>query len=110
MFVLIYVDDVIVTSSSYQAISVLLQQLGENFALKDLGDLLYFLGIEVTHCSDGLVLTQTKYAADLLAKVNMSTCTTMPTSLSTADKLSLLDQSPLGSKDSTRYRSIVGAL
>jgi hypothetical protein len=43
------------------------------------------------------VFTQTKYAADLLTKVNLSTCTTMPTPLSTVDKLSLLDGSPLGS-------------
>jgi histone deacetylase 1/2 len=45
--VLVYVDDIIVTSSSNKAITALLQDLGSAFALKDLGDLHFFLGIEV---------------------------------------------------------------
>ena len=44
---LIYVGDIIVTSSSSDAVTALLQDLKEDFALKDLGDLHYFLGIEV---------------------------------------------------------------
>jgi histone deacetylase 1/2 len=47
IYMLIYVDDIIVTSSSQDAVKVLLKALKENFALKDLGDLHYFLGIEV---------------------------------------------------------------
>jgi hypothetical protein len=43
IFVLVYVDDIIVTSSSNKAISALLRDLGEAFALKDLGNLHYFL-------------------------------------------------------------------
>jgi histone deacetylase 1/2 len=77
LFVLIYVDGIIVTSSLEKEISVLLQQLGKSFALKDLGDLHYFMRIKVTRCLDGLVLTQSKYAVDVLAKFNISTCTTM---------------------------------
>ena len=48
---LIYADDIIVASSSQEATSALLKQLKHEFALKDLGDLHYFLGIEVK-CSD----------------------------------------------------------
>ena len=48
VFVLIYVDDIIVTSSSDCAISALLQDLTCEFAIKDLGELHFFLGIEVT--------------------------------------------------------------
>jgi histone deacetylase 1/2 len=110
MFVLIYVDDIIVTSSSDRAITALLKDLNKNFALKDLGNLHFFLGIEVKKCSDGLVLTQEKYASDLLARVGMSTCTSCPTPLSSTEQLSLTDGSPLGPEDSTQYRSIVGSL
>lgn len=46
-FVLIYVDDIVVTSSSSQAVSALLEDLKQDFALKDLGNLHFFLGIEV---------------------------------------------------------------
>jgi histone deacetylase 1/2 len=47
IYMLIYVDDIIVTSSSDHAITILFKELNENFAIKDLGDLHYFLGIEV---------------------------------------------------------------
>jgi hypothetical protein len=47
IYMLIYVDDIIVTSSSQDAVDVLLAALKEDFALKDLGNLHYFLGIEV---------------------------------------------------------------
>jgi histone deacetylase 1/2 len=60
--VLVYVDDIIVTSSSNKAITVLLQDLGLAFAMKDLGDLHFFLGIEVKKFVKGLILTQEKFA------------------------------------------------
>jgi histone deacetylase 1/2 len=53
---IIYVDDIIVASSS------LLCDLSKEFALKDLGDLHYFLRIEMHKVSDGIVLNQAKYA------------------------------------------------
>jgi histone deacetylase 1/2 len=66
MFVLVYVDDIIVASSSYEAMGALLKDLEQEFALKDLGDLHYFLGIEVQRSRDGLKLSQGRYAADIL--------------------------------------------
>lgn len=66
VFVLIYVDDVIVVSSNPKAMAGLLHSLKQDFALKDLGELHYFLGIEVNKVTDGLVLTQEKYASELL--------------------------------------------
>jgi histone deacetylase 1/2 len=56
------------------------------------------------------LLTQEKYASELLAKVGMTQCTTCPTPMSSTEKLSLIDGNPLGSNDVTTYRSIVGAL
>jgi hypothetical protein len=47
MFILVYVDDIIVASSTQEGLTALLQDLKKDFSLKDLGDLLYFLGIEV---------------------------------------------------------------
>jgi hypothetical protein len=77
MFVLVYVDDIIVASSSDQATQAVLQDLQKEFTLKDLGELNYFLGIEVIKIKDGLLLTQEKYASDLLKKgryVKLQTC------------------------------------
>jgi histone deacetylase 1/2 len=47
VFVLVYVDDIIVTGSSKEAISTLIKDLNTNFAIKDLGELHFVLGIEV---------------------------------------------------------------
>jgi hypothetical protein len=57
MYLLVYVDDIILISSSVVAASRLVQRLRSEFAVKDLGPLHYFLGIEVTTLPTGLVLT-----------------------------------------------------
>jgi histone deacetylase 1/2 len=57
MFLLIYVDDIIVTSFSDAVISALLHHLCSEFSLKDLGDL-HFLGLEVHRQSNDLLLNQ----------------------------------------------------
>jgi hypothetical protein len=110
MFVLVYIDDIIVAISSDQATQALLQDLQKEFALKDLRELNYFLGIEVTKIQDGLLLTQEKYASDLLKRVGMSNCKPVASPLSTSEKLSVHEGTLLGAKDATNYRSVVGAL
>jgi len=110
MFMLIYVDDIIVTSSSSEAVATLLQDLKKEFALKDLVDLHYFLGIEVTKCKDGILLSQEKYAQDILNRVGMDKCKPSPTPLSASEKLSCHEGDLLNSEDSTSYRSVVDAL
>lgn len=111
IFVLIYVDDIIVRSSSNEAVTALLQDLNSEFALKDLGDLHFFLGIEVKRNPEvGLHLSQEKYATDLLSKAGLQGCKPSPTPISSSDKLSLLEGDPLNSDDGTKYRSLVGGL
>jgi histone deacetylase 1/2 len=107
---LIYVDDIIVASSSEKTVDALLHDLGLDFALKDLGDLHYFLGIEVKKVHDGIILSQEKYANDLLKRVNMAMCKPVDTPFLVSEKLSIVDGELLSSEDSTRYMSIVGAL
>ena len=83
VFVLVYVDDIVVTSSSQQAISILVHDLNMHFAIKDFRDLHFLLRIEVNKIQDGLVLTQEKYASELLVKVGMEKCKPSPTPMST---------------------------
>lgn len=51
-----------------------IQSLSSGFAMKDLGSLHYFLGIEVHHLGFSLFLSQTKYASDILIKAGMIDC------------------------------------
>jgi histone deacetylase 1/2 len=99
----VYIDDIIVASSSQAAIDALLRDLQLEFALKDLGDLHYFLGIEVKRTQDGLVLSQQKNASNILIRAGMSNCKPIDTPLSSSEKLSIVDGDKLGLEDSTRY-------
>jgi hypothetical protein len=100
IYFLVYVDDIIVTSSSPTAVDALLSDLKQDFALKDLGDLHYFLGIEVKQASDGIFLSQEKYASNILRRSGMLSCKPVATPLSTSKKLAI----------HVEYHSIVGAL
>jgi hypothetical protein len=58
MYVLVYVDDIIVASSAVKFTNSLIKMLNQEFALKDMGDVHYFLGIEVKRMQEGLLMTQ----------------------------------------------------
>lgn len=97
IFLLVYVDDIIVASSSPTTVDALLRRLRGDFALKDLEDLHYFLGIEVQRVKDGILLSQEKYASEILARVGMKTCKGVKTPLPISEKLSIHDGDPLDS-------------
>lgn len=73
VYLLVYVDDIVLTGNNPQFLNVLVKELSQAFELKDLGDLHYFLGLQITGTAKGLFLNQTKYAYDLLVKHNMLT-------------------------------------
>ncbi|KAK1611873.1 hypothetical protein QYE76_035546 [Lolium multiflorum] len=110
IYMLVYVDDIIVVSSTAKAADHLLAKLRQTFPVKDLGHLGYFLGIEVKHQRSSLHLSQQKYISDLLARTNMTEAKTVSTPMAVSDKLSRYVGVPLSSEDVTRYRSVVGAL
>ena len=110
MYLLVYVDDSILISSSDVAADRLVAALSGDFAVKDLGALHFFLGLEVSRSSAGLTLSQKKYALDLLRRAGMLKCKPSSTPMSAIDRLSALDDDPLSSDDATEYRSIVGGL
>ena len=62
---IIYIDDMIVTSSSPKEVEKLQSHLAKEFEMKDLGTLKYFLGIEVSRSTNELFLSQWKYTLDL---------------------------------------------
>jgi hypothetical protein len=99
-----------VTSSSHAAVKALLDDLRSDFALKDLGDLHYFLVVQVTRTKDGLTLSQEKYASEILQKAGMVKCKPVRTPLVTSEKLSANGGTSLSDEGATRYRSLVGGL
>ncbi|GKV26095.1 hypothetical protein SLEP1_g35448 [Rubroshorea leprosula] len=81
VLLLLYVDDMIITRDDILGIHDLRQFLNHKFEMKDLGVLSYFLGLEVTSYDDGYLLSQTKYAYDLISKAGFTDSKTSSTPL-----------------------------
>lgn len=105
---LIYVDDIIITSSHLAAISKLISDLHSSFALKDLGPLHFFLGVEATWHSDGLHLSQQRYIHDILTKTTMVLVKSVSTPMAASTTLSHFEESTI--TNIILYRSTIGSL
>ena len=74
-----YVDDIILTGDHVDEIARINVALGKEFEVKDLGDLKYFLGMEVARSKRGIYVSQRKYILDLLEETGMLGCDPEPT-------------------------------
>ncbi|KAA3481860.1 putative LRR receptor-like serine/threonine-protein kinase [Gossypium australe] len=108
LYVLVYVDNIIITGSASQAIDQFVNKLDEQFSLKDLGKLSYFLGVQVNYTHDGIFLSQRKYILDLLRKAPMNKSNGSLTPMVTTCRLSAHEGSPV--ENEQFFRSIVSAL
>ncbi|GKE87619.1 ribonuclease H-like domain-containing protein, partial [Tanacetum coccineum] len=102
-YLLLYVDDIVLTSSSESSLQQIIRSLHQEFAMKDLGLLNYFLGISVTRNSLGLFLSQKKYAIEILDRAHMDNCNPIRTPIDTESKLGS-DGDPVS--DPTLYQSL----
>ncbi|XP_021802794.1 uncharacterized protein LOC110746875, partial [Prunus avium] len=71
---IVYVDDIVVTGNNTGEQLKLKKNLSQEFEMNDLGDLKYFLEIEVARSKTGIFLSQMKYVMDLLTKTGMLGC------------------------------------
>ena len=106
-YLLLYVDDIILTASSDSLRQSLMSKLSSEFAMKDSGPIRYFLGIGVIRTSTGLFLSQRKYASAILEKAGMSDSKPAPTLVATTSKLSNHSGSPYDNP--TLYCCLAGA-
>ncbi|KAA0038787.1 putative mitochondrial protein [Cucumis melo var. makuwa] len=68
---IVYVDDTVLSEDDQAEISQLKQRMGNKFEIKDLGNLKYFLGMEVVRSKEGISVSQRKYTFDLLTKTGL---------------------------------------
>lgn len=104
----IYVDDVIVTSDNMTEVAVIKQYLHDKFKIKDFGTQRYFLGLEVAKSSSGINLSQQKYALDLLIKTDFLISKPISSSMTPKSKLSKTSGTPLIGISS--YRTLISKL
>ena len=105
---IIYVDDMIITGNDEEEVSELQNRLASEFEMKSLGNLKYFLRIEVARSAQGIFLSQRKYVLDLLAEVGLLDCKPADTPIMQNHRLGEYpDQEPT---DKEGYQRLVGKL
>eukprot|EP00253_Pinus_taeda_P009378 PITA_09378 len=108
IILVLYVDDLILTGSYPNLINHVKSSLKKKFEMTDLGHLHYFLGLQVLQSKEGISLSQSKYACDILRHFHMEECKPAPSPFQSGVKLSVSCTSP--EVDATLYRQLVGKL
>ncbi|KAL0305526.1 UNVERIFIED_CONTAM: Retrovirus-related Pol polyprotein from transposon RE2 [Sesamum radiatum] len=105
---LVYVDDILVMAPTEDLISEIKQYLDALFTIKDLGYAKYFLGLEIARSTEGMSITQHKYAMDIITDSGMVSATSVSTPLPLGLKLSATSGTFL--KEPDKFRRLIGRL
>ncbi|XP_019252264.1 PREDICTED: uncharacterized protein LOC109231152 [Nicotiana attenuata] len=104
---IVYVDVIVMEEDDKEELTRLKNLLAQEFEIKDLGKLQYFLGIEVARSKRGIFISQRKYVLDLLKETGMIGCKPTESPIECNHKL----QTGVGeSIDKERYQRLVGRL
>ena len=87
IYLMVYVDDIVITRDDQEGIQRLKQHLFSHFQTKDLGKLRYFLGIEIAQSKSGVIMSQRKYALDILEGTGLLDCKPVDTPMDPNVKL-----------------------
>lgn len=109
-YLLVYVDDIVITSSSNSSTERIISLLQNEFSIKDLGDLTFFLGIHVARLLEGMFLSQQQYVVNLLHDEGLDNL--KPASIPMEPRLDLSQSTTaqLSHHDTMRYQRILGNL
>ncbi|GKB04221.1 retrovirus-related pol polyprotein from transposon TNT 1-94 [Tanacetum coccineum] len=103
-----YVDDIIFSSTDPKACDIFSNEMSSKFKISMMGQMSFFLGLQVSQNPGGIFINQSKFALKILKKFGMDSCDPVDTPM--VDRLKL-DEDPLGIPvDQTRFRSMVGSL
>ena len=102
------VDDMIITDDDLSGIQEFKDLLSQQFEMKDLGHLNYFLGLEITYSTDGFHITQAKYASKFLFRAGLIDSKTVDTPVKFNAHLTPSGGKPLSNP--SLYRRLVGSL
>ena len=108
ILVQVYVDDIIFGSTNDQLCSRFAKLMQSKYEMSMMGELTYFLGLQVSQRNDGIFICQSKYLRDLLKKYGLEDASTAKTPMATATKLDQDD--PGKTVDITSYRGMIGSL
>jgi hypothetical protein len=108
LVVLVYVDDIIFGCTNQSSIQWFANSMKTEFEMSMIGELSYFLGLQVNQSSAGIFISQEKYLKEMLKKFQMEDSSPVSTPMVVGCKLSKDDVSP--DVDQRTYRSMIGSL
>jgi hypothetical protein len=104
----VYVDDIIFGSDDDRLSQKFAKDMQSEFEMLLLGELSFFLGLQISQSNQGIFISQTKYIREMLKRLGMEDCKPFITPMQTICKLSKDDDSK--STDQRQYRSMIGNL
>nr|GEU36157.1 copia protein [Tanacetum cinerariifolium] len=107
LLVQIYVDDIIFGSTNLKLLKQFEKLMHSKFEISMIGELKFFLGIQIYQSPRGIFINQAKYAQEILIKHGMTSCDSVGTLMATKHLDADLSGTPV---DQTKYQSMVGAL
>ncbi|PKU74273.1 Retrovirus-related Pol polyprotein from transposon TNT 1-94 [Dendrobium catenatum] len=108
IYLLVYVDDILLTGNNVQAMTELVAKLKEKFTMKQLGAANHFLGIKIDHFHDKYFLSQTSYAKSIIQMAGLPKCN--PVANPSITKITALKSEDPPLFDALTYRRIIGSL
>ncbi|GKD68133.1 putative ribonuclease H-like domain-containing protein [Tanacetum coccineum] len=108
MLVQVYVDDIIFGSTKRSWCDEFEALMKSRFQMSSMGELTFFLGLQVKQKEDGIFISQDKYVAEILKKIDFVSVKTASTPIET--QKSLTKDKEAADVDVHRYRSMIGSL
>src|SRR5579862_2258849 len=108
LVVIVYVDDIIFGGNDEEMCRLFAKEMKTEFEMSMLGELSFFLGLQVQQLKHSIFISQLKYIKEMLKRFNMEDSKPVSTPMSTSTKLSKDDKT--SSVDHTTYRSMIGSL
>ncbi|KAK6151857.1 hypothetical protein DH2020_014492 [Rehmannia glutinosa] len=108
LLVQIYVDDIIFGSTNKELCDKFSNLMQGKFEMSMMGELTFFLGLQVKQMKDGIFISQTKYTIDLMKKFGMEEISSVKIPMNTSVKMDMDAEGKV--VDQTRYRALIGSL
>lgn len=108
LFVVVYVDDILIGSQKRLYIDQFKQELARRFVLKDFGQATFCLGIEIKKSGNEYFLSQEKYIKDILKKFSMDSCNPIKTPMEIGNPV--ISEKEVIKGKQFPYRELIGAL
>ncbi|MDM1441624.1 reverse transcriptase domain-containing protein, partial [Pseudomonas aeruginosa] len=108
LIVQIYVDDIIFGATNEDICRNFADCMQKEFKMSMMGELTFFLGLQIRQSKDGILINQAKYVKDMLKRFNLENIKALPTPMSPSTKL---DADEKGKPvDQILYRGMIGSL